>query len=160
MPSGKEGSTPQATCHPEVKAFCKGLCRPCYRRTLIEAGYDRKWYSENLESCKKSQRAYSEKPEVKEAKQVYHLNRKTEKTGWTAEHYTEVFEEQKGLCAICKQPSEKTMDRDHEHVDPPKPRGLLCRRCNVAIGLLMENTEYLLSAVAYLNKWGEGKDSA
>lgn len=55
---------------------------------------------------------------------------------------------QLGLCLICKEPTEKlVVDHCHEtgHV-----RGLLCGKCNSAIGLFKDNIENLKRAVEYL----------
>ena len=38
---------------------------------------------------------------------------------------------------------------DHDHITGKK-RGIICQRCNLAIGLLEDKVEYLISAVVYL----------
>lgn len=63
---------------------------------------------------------------------------------------------QNGLCAICKNP-EKTVIKgtlcnlsiDHDH-KTGKVRGLLCSRCNQALGLFDENVDRMLYAIDYL----------
>lgn len=64
---------------------------------------------------------------------------------------------QAGVCAICGE-SEKLQHRsgtryslavDHDH-RTGKVRGLLCHRCNVAIGLFQENSLLLRKASLYL----------
>ena len=86
--------------------------------------------------------------------------------GLTPTQYDEMSELQGGLCAICGRinttqdtdfPGRKNAKRrnldalcvDHDHVTG-KVRGLLCSKCNQAIGLLEHKTEYLESAIAYL----------
>ncbi len=64
---------------------------------------------------------------------------------------------QKDKCAICG--NNETMKHargtvnqlavDHDHVTG-KIRGLLCQRCNRALGLLRDDIAVLLSAAAYL----------
>lgn len=61
--------------------------------------------------------------------------------------------EQVGLCKICgEQGIGKTrqgLEYDHDHLTG-KCRGLLCGRCNKAIGMLGDNEEGLLKALAYI----------
>jgi CHASE3 domain sensor protein len=57
-------------------------------------------------------------------------------------------------CAICKvvrDPSKKRLAIDHDHVTD-EIRGLLCSRCNRAIGNSREGIEWLQSALAYLER--------
>lgn len=61
-------------------------------------------------------------------------------------------------CRICGKPLTKvggTKDQvahiDHDH-ETGKVRGLLCQECNIGLGKFRDNTEYLLSAISYLNK--------
>lgn len=70
--------------------------------------------------------------------------------------YQEQFAKQDGKCAICKQPETVVikgklimMPVDHCH-KTGKTRGLLCTKCNRAIGLFGDDVEVLKSAVEYL----------
>jgi len=77
-------------------------------------------------------------------------HRRLKKTGWTQEEYDVAFEEQKGLCAICKLPDERgDLAADHCHTVGTK-RGLLCRSCNQGLGSFKDDPELLLSAAQYL----------
>lgn len=67
--------------------------------------------------------------------------------------YEVAFVEQEGVCAICKQQVEGTLDADHKHVFPPKPRGLLCHLCNIGIGAFKDDPTRLEEAVKYLRKY-------
>jgi hypothetical protein len=68
------------------------------------------------------------------------------------EDYDLIFEEQSGLCAICKNPpQEKYFDVDHDHVTG-LVRGLLCKPCNKAIGFLQDNPENADASARYLRK--------
>jgi DNA-directed RNA polymerase subunit RPC12/RpoP len=49
------------------------------------------------------------------------------------------------VCALCPKPA---TDIDHCHITQ-KPRGFLCRYCNVRIGVL-EQTEFVIKARRYL----------
>jgi hypothetical protein len=72
--------------------------------------------------------------------------------------YQEMLLEQNGVCGICKKPETsvvngkiKPLAVDHCH-DSEKIRGLLCARCNQAIGLLNEDVNILSNAIEYLRK--------
>jgi len=78
--------------------------------------------------------------------------------GLSLDTYQELFEKQKGVCAICGEP-EKSKDHrtkkerllavDHCHVSS-KIRGLLCGSCNKALGGFKDNVRLLESAIKYL----------
>jgi DNA-directed RNA polymerase beta' subunit len=76
------------------------------------------------------------------------------KYGITLKEYDALFAKQKGICKICgaAQPGRKGIKRfavDHCH-KTNKIRGLLCMRCNTAIGLLNENPILFDAAKEYL----------
>jgi hypothetical protein len=67
---------------------------------------------------------------------------------------------QGGVCATCRRPETARDNRygkrrrlsvDHNH-QTGKVRGLLCTRCNHAIGLALERRDILLAMVAYLDR--------
>lgn len=55
--------------------------------------------------------------------------------------------DQNECCAICK--NKRPLKVDHNH-DTGKVRGLLCDKCNVALGLLGENINVVESLLIYL----------
>lgn len=62
----------------------------------------------------------------------------------------ELLRQQGGACAICKdQITRSTLHVDHCH-GGGHVRGLLCQRCNQAIGLLRDNPEIIRSAARYV----------
>jgi hypothetical protein len=63
--------------------------------------------------------------------------------------YDVLLARQGGVCAICKQKSNRRLARDHCH-STGKRRGLLCMRCNTSLGLHNDDTDRLLAAAAYL----------
>lgn len=75
--------------------------------------------------------------------------------GITPERFEEMYYEQGGRCAICIRElhlnergySELHIDHDHTTM---YVRGLICSRCNLAIGQFEDNITYLQSAVLYL----------
>jgi hypothetical protein len=98
-------------------------------------------------------RVYSRKVDFKK-----HLLRKY---NITSNQYMELFDIQNGLCAICGNPETRKntyqkdgIDRlsvDHNH-ETGKIRGLLCHRCNIGIGIFMDNEELLTKAINYLKE--------
>lgn len=57
-----------------------------------------------------------------------------------------------GVCEICKQKHKLVID--HCHVSE-KVRGRVCSACNSVLGYAKESKETLLSAIEYLDKYGE-----
>jgi hypothetical protein len=89
--------------------------------------------------------------------------------GITMEQYEDMFEAQKGVCAICGRPETAVrkgvpqrlaIDHDHACCSGGKScgqcvRGLLCQSCNHLLGNAGDNPERLIQAVRYLEGWGE-----
>lgn len=78
----------------------------------------------------------------------------------TKEEYLKLFEDQQNKCAICFQEESVIMRKDksisplsidHDHITG-KVRGLLCARCNKALGSFKESEERLQSAINYLRR--------
>jgi ATP-dependent exoDNAse (exonuclease V) beta subunit len=55
-----------------------------------------------------------------------------------------------GECVICGRIGPR--DQDHDHVTG-QVRGLLCRRCNLALGHLLDDPILVHRAAAYLDEW-------
>ncbi len=73
--------------------------------------------------------------------------------GVTAEDMERLLSAQNKTCAICGKPiSEKTAHVDHDHVTG-EIRGLLCGKCNPALGLFGDNEETILRAAIYLESY-------
>lgn len=78
----------------------------------------------------------------------------------TPEVFNLKMEEQGGVCAICKKPSDTRLAVDHDHSCCPGNgktcgnclRGLLCRNCNVKLAFV-EDTAWLKSALHYLTTY-------
>lgn len=67
----------------------------------------------------------------------------------TVEDKRQLFQKQKGLCAICKK--RKARDVDHCH-QTNKVRGLLCRYCNTSLKFF-DDKEIFLKMCTYANKF-------
>jgi hypothetical protein len=88
--------------------------------------------------------------------------------GITVEQYEEMYAKQGGACALCGT-KQKVLSVDHDHTccksqedrDDKTPacgkcvRGLLCVRCNTALGTLGDTPEALMKVQIYL----EGGDA-
>jgi hypothetical protein len=79
------------------------------------------------------------------------------KMGMTPEQYDEMFYAQGGVCAICKQQSERALCIDHDHgccahgtACKDCIRGLLCNACNVGLGYFRDSPDVLRSAAEYV----------
>ena len=76
--------------------------------------------------------------------------------GITREDYNSLREKQNNCCAICgiheKHAKNSTLCVDHNH-DTGEVRGLLCHKCNAAIGLLQDNHEFCFNASEYLKEY-------
>jgi hypothetical protein len=70
--------------------------------------------------------------------------------------YREFFERQGGICAICRQPSTKTLALNH-CPKTGKGRGLLCTKCNAALHwheLLKTREAWMKDAETFIENWG------
>ena len=76
--------------------------------------------------------------------------------GITTKDYEQLFEKQNGVCQICKKdcPSRRFLSVDHCH-KTGKVRGLLCVKCNTALGMLNDNIDYFTAAIKYLKNYEE-----
>jgi len=123
------------------------------RRERYLKNYDRekqknKEYREkNRELIREKQKKYNrENPEKRKnaiLKNVY---------GITLEQYNQIFEKQKGKCAICKRHQKeltRTLCVDHNH-KTKQVRGLLCVTCNTDVSVVENRLKEMLK---YLNKY-------
>ena len=99
----------------------------------------RAWQKRNPEKVSKSSRKY--------------LLKKRFSSEITPDLYEELYEKQHGKCAICgisKIELGKHLSIDHDH-KTGEIRGLLCNRCNMALGGLNENVVSMLRMIDYVN---------
>ncbi len=75
------------------------------------------------------------------------------KYGLTPAEYDRLFSDQSGKCAICDETpmTKKGPVVDHGH-ETGKVRGILCQRCNTAIGMLRDDPMLLRKAATYLTQ--------
>lgn len=75
--------------------------------------------------------------------------------GCTLAMYEQMFEDQGGLCKICRKEPDSKYGRlcvDHNH-QTGALRGLLCHLCNHGIGQFKDNPVFLAAAIAYFQEY-------
>jgi len=127
-----------------------------------------KWYQCKECLSLKKKRLYDLDPEKYNKLSKKTINKRIEKARkknreyhitcyMTLEEYHKMILDQDNKCKICKKEETakyknnkiKRLAIDHHHASG-KPRGLLCSKCNTALGLLKESIEILESAISYL----------
>lgn len=96
-------------------------------------------------------------PEGRDKKEHDSLMRRFSNHGLTLDQYHAMIEQQEDCCAICgSHPSDNYggfhdgYHIDHQHVTE-KIRGLLCKHCNIGIGMLKDSPQICRAAAAYLS---------
>ena len=142
-----------AQCHADRPNVARGMCVTCYnvwrRRRNPEVAeryraymrnYFHKWKVVRFEKWKAGKRQGTLK-----------------RYGLTLDDYEKLYKSQRGRCAICARSHRKahglrgeSFHVDHDH-RTGQVRGLLCRRCNAALGVFTTTT-LLRSALRYLGR--------
>ena len=141
---------------------------------MPNTAYFREYRTKNKEKVQAHQRAYylrnkdlvkrrANESRLRLRKKDPHYNRKKNlkrEYGITPEEYQRLYDRQAGLCAICRKP-ERTRENhsggirplavDHDH-QTKKVRGLLCGRCNWALGHFGDDILCLQAAIEYLER--------
>ena len=151
-----------------MNAIVSKICHKCYKEKPIGAFHKRNRGKNGFDSiCKQYEKEYSAKYYQKNRREQSDRNKKwrnknkewliiydrARKYGLSSEQYKELFQKQNGKCAICSlEFSDKerctTPVIDHNHATS-EVRGLLCFRCNTAIGII-ETFPQLNSIFKYL----------
>ena len=110
----------------------------------------KQWQQDNKDRVNQKHREYREaRPEaIREG----HLRRRF---GLTLESYAQLLAAQGGGCAICGDPEPEGGSHhvDHDH-ETDAVRGILCVRCNNALGQLREDVDLVARAMDYLGSNG------
>jgi hypothetical protein len=132
---------PRSSFGSRKNGYTKSYCRSCERTYNAE----------------KARRHYAAHPEHRERRRLSNQRAQFKrKYGITVEQFGEMKRAQGNLCAICEEGpghGRKDLCVDHRHDESQAVRGLLCNRCNVAIGLLGDDIGLLRRAVNYLEKY-------
>lgn len=135
-----------------LRSACKA-CDAAARRKRYRADPERykasvrRWQRKNAERHDDYQRRYKAEVQNRERERDAHLRRSL---GIGLETYTKLRDSQGNRCAICLHEPEdgQRLHVDHDHTSG-RVRGLLCVRCNNAIGLLGEDLDAMEEAVFY-----------
>ena len=124
---------------------CRKIYYQAHKTELIK--YSRKYNRTHKDKILKQQREYSRTEKGKLIRRKQDLKKSY---NITLEDYDHMFEQQKGVCAICGKVdvTGRRLAVDHDH-KTGKVRGLLCTRCNVRVGIL-EDREWRPLARKYL----------
>lgn len=101
-------------------------------------------------------------------REVYHRQHLMRNYGITAQEYADLETRQGGVCAVCRQEERdliaavrdevcriRRLAVDHDH-QTGKIRGLLCNRCNRALGMLGDDYKLLEAGAKYLREADTG----
>lgn len=142
---------------PNNKDGLRGSCTSCHKVAR------RAWYVRNREAViAKVRRWQRANPERFNAQQRQHRERYPlqlrqlhlrRKYGMTLDDYDNLLAAQDGGCAIC---ADRPRDGRSMHVDHKGEvvRGILCVRCNNALGQFKDDPELMLRAAEYLSLGG------
>lgn len=126
-------------------------CKKCKQDKSILDFYKAKSNKDGLTSlCKPCEIIHKNTPKRRKSKKNYFIK---SEYGLDNSQYNHMLAQQDNCCAICKIHRSKlkiNLAVDHCHLTG-KVRGLLCGKCNRAIGLLKDSIENILSALNYLN---------
>jgi hypothetical protein len=135
----------------QAQALARAEANPALREIARERA--RKWLEDNPERKRAYNRAYAEAGKKGASDRRSHLKRHF---GITPEDYNRMLAEQGGGCAVCGDPPGATaLHVDHCH-DSGRVRGLLCFRCNSALGNLRDDPTIVMAEWCYLTRHTEG----
>jgi peptide methionine sulfoxide reductase MsrB len=124
----------------------RARCRAYYHRNKEKMQEKaREKYAKNKDvMLAKTKAYYKENPHKKKELALQY------KYGISLEDWQRMFDSQNGCCAICdKRTDDLVVDHNHESGEV---RGLLCRKCNSALGFVFENEKILERMKDYLRK--------
>ncbi len=119
--------------------------------------------AENLDKKKARDARWREAHRInlRERQRIWRLNNKDKKKqhalkstyGISLEEYNKLLEDQEGKCSVCQhEPGQRALHVDHNHITGIV-RGLLCSKCNVALGMVDESPELLMKLIDYLRRY-------
>jgi len=154
-----------------VRSQCKDCCKKKYKPNKEKVRIKNKaWVLKNPDKISAQNKRHRDNPLYKDKIKTYmkqyreehkeELNKNNKWSqikslyGLSKNDWELLWSEQNGCCAICgkKFKSYAGADTDHDH-KTGKGRGLLCRRCNSAIGQFNDDIELMKLAIKYILKY-------
>jgi hypothetical protein len=116
------------------KDGCQPKCKECRNRQT------RQYFADHKQDVLLQQRLY--RARMGHRRRLFY--------GLTTLQFDAMTLKQGGKCAICQRgPTHKSLCVDHNH-KTGKVRGLLCHRCNLALGAFDDDPAVLLRVISYL----------
>ncbi len=138
---------------PEQIARERQCGRECYARNRVNRlKITAEYYQKNKERYSEVRRAWHlrnrEKVSTSHRRNMLWMHYKL-----TPDQYDSILKDQGSVCAICKSTtsSKKRMHVDHDHATG-QIRGILCTRCNFAIGCLKDEPLLIEAALKYVQR--------
>jgi len=122
--------------------YTKVFCTKC------GDGRAKKYRANDPGKAKKKYREQNERRRENGYRRAYHVKKKY---GLTMEQVDAIILLQSGTCAICPTSVTRNSHIDHDHISG-KVRGVLCGRCNPAIGKMQDDPARLRRAADYIEK--------
>jgi hypothetical protein len=103
--------------------------------------------------ARKYRQEYSQRPHVKKANQERARRQRLKEYGLTEQAFADLLYEQNYRCAICRSPEWgiRGPQIDHNHITN-EIRGLLCSKCNLALGMLGDDEDSILKVLHYFRR--------
>lgn len=119
--------------HKETLDRLRNECKECWNKQSL------KYYFANKETLNMKRRK-------KHFERNYNL---------TTEELESLKDKQENKCLVCSSVGDLVVDHNHK---TGKIRGLLCNRCNLAVGFIENNPGWAPKAVAYLERTDDHRD--
>ena len=145
-------------------SICKDCRRLSRKRRIPEKTFDAEHLRQKCLTCGEFKRidGFKDYRHCYACRHLKGLTANLERYDLTPGEYVKMFDEQGGVCAICKQPEKRhkrlAVDHDHSCCSELNTcgkciRGLLCFRCNAGLGNFRDDATLLSDAVQYLESY-------
>lgn len=141
----------------QMKARAEAAKRWYWRNVEVARARQNRYYHENRPVLIEKMKAWREKLGSK-YRESYRKHAVKKKYGLTLEEYDALTGD--SLCGLCgkgpdgRGPTGQRLHIDHDHFTGAI-RGVLCRECNVGLGMFKDDIDLLKKAVKYLTSHGK-----
>jgi hypothetical protein len=125
------------------KAWLKTWKEKNHEKLLLQG---RASYNRNVHNRRKFSREFYWKNKKSELDRI-----RFKKYGITGDEFRVMLDKQEEKCLVCKQTDEKNLSVDHDH-STGMVRGIICNRCNMALGNVGDSPKILRALADYLEK--------